>query len=150
VFDNFFAFLKSQAETFTVHFIGGEPFLYPRFFEMCERVVVEGHNVALTTNFSMSDHTLEKFLNFTKEHLSYFEISVHLQQIQNIDVFYEKLLFCKKMSGLDFNDFRIFSVLTVEGFESLVQLKNNPTRLGFELRVQRKTIFLGHQEYSDE
>jgi MoaA/NifB/PqqE/SkfB family radical SAM enzyme len=92
VYDNFFEFLSSQKEQFNVHLIGGEPFLYPRFFEMVQKVIDLGHKVSTTTNFSLPEKTLQKFLDITKGRISFWEISMHLTQIKDFEEFYEKLV----------------------------------------------------------
>ena len=137
VYENFFKFLSTLKEKYTIHLIGGEPFLYPHFYEMCERIVNLGHNVSTTTNFSLPINSLKKFLDITKGHISFWEISIHLTQIKDFQKFYEKLIWFRNESGLRNEDFQLNCVLTEDNFELVKALKKNIEDLGFKLNIQR-------------
>lgn len=137
IYENFFNFLATLKEAFNVHLIGGEPFLYPRFYEMCERIVKMGHTISCTTNFSLPKNCLDKFLEITKGHIAFWEISMHLTQIKDFEEFYEKLSYFKNKSELNFDDFQINCVLTEENFEKVKKVKEKIESLGFKLNIQR-------------
>ena len=137
IYKNFFNFLATLKESFNVHLIGGEPFLYPKFYEMCEQIVKMGHTVSCTTNFSLPKNSLDKFLDITKGHIAFWEISMHLTQIKDFEEFYEKLSYFKNKSELNFKDFQINCVLTEENFEKVKKVKEKIESLGFKLNIQR-------------
>ena len=150
VFDNFFCFLSRLKEQYTVHLIGGEPFLYPRFYEMCERIVKMGHKVSCTTNFSLPEFALEKFLNIAKNNISFFEISMHLTQIKDLSEFYNKLVWFKEKSSLEYRDFQINCVLTNENFAQVKEISQKLKQLGFFLNIQRIFDDKDYEIYSEE
>jgi len=150
VYENFFKFLKSRKETFNVHLIGGEPFLYPKFYEMCERIIFMGHKVSLTTNFSLPKEKLQKFIDITKGKISFFEISIHPTQIKDLDEFFEKLRWFKSESGLDFDDFQLNCVLSEDNFSQTKNLKQRVESEGFKLNVQRMFEGDNYYTYNDE
>lgn len=52
---------KKQECNFTFGFTGGEPFLYPDFVKICERIIEEeGYDIAFDTNLSVS---IDKFID---------------------------------------------------------------------------------------
>ena len=148
LYDNFFIFLSNRKEQFNVHLIGGEPFLYPRFFEMAEKIIEMGHKISATTNFSLPKKILEKFLNIAKGKISFWEITIHLTQIKNLDDLYDRLTWFKEQSGLDYSDFQINCVLTEENFEEVIALREELKRYGFSLTVQRIFDKKDYCEYS--
>jgi MoaA/NifB/PqqE/SkfB family radical SAM enzyme len=145
VYENIFKFLSTLKETFTVHLIGGEPYLYPRFFEMSERVVKMGHNVSLTTNFSTPQNIIEKFLAVTDGHLTAYEISILLTQIKDMEEFYSKLEWLK--SRIEYSKIKIFCVATNDNFEKVRQIKSRVKNLGLKLTIQR--MFDDNDEYAE-
>lgn len=150
VYENFFKFLENVKDKYTVHLIGGEPFLYPRFYEMCERIVKMGHNVSTTTNFSLPKNMLAKFLNIAKGHISFWEISIHLTQIKDMQEFYDKLVWFRNESGLVNDDFQLNCVLTEDNFEQVKILKQEVNKRGFKLNIQRIFNKQDYCVYSDE
>lgn len=149
IYDNFFIFLAGLKERFNVHLIGGEPFLYPRFFEMVEGIVKLGHTVSLTTNFSLPENILEKFYNIAKDKISFVEISFHLSQIKDLDAFINKLLWFIDLVG-DKRKFRLLCVLTSENFEKVKYLLSVIRKNNLKIDIQRQFDENGYVEYNKE
>ena len=150
VYNNFFNFLSSIKEQFNVHLIGGEPFLYPKFFNMVEKIIDMGHKISCTTNFSHSKNILEKFLSITKGNISFIEISIHLTQIKNLSKFIDKLLWFKSISSLKFEDFQLNSIMLENNFIKIKELKEKIESYGFKLNIQRIFDINGYCTYSEE
>ncbi len=150
VYNNFFDFLSNLKDQFTVHLIGGEPFLYPNFFNMVERIVSMGHKISCTTNFSHSKNILEKFVSIAKGNISFIEISIHLTQIKNLDEFIDKLLWFKSISYLKFEDFQLNSIMLEDNFLQIKQLREKIESIGFKLNIQRVFDNNGYCTYSEE
>lgn len=151
IYNNFFVFLDSLKEPFNVHLIGGEPFLYPKFFEMIQKIISYrgGNKISVTTNFSHSKNILSKFLDIAKGKISFIEISMHLTQIKDFEIFIEKLLWFKEKSELNFEDFQLNSILLQNNFEKVKELKQRVEDLGFKLNIQRVFDEKGYLQYSE-
>ena len=82
--------LLSQLEgSWYIKLSGGEPFIHPRFFEMCERIVMEGHSLCINTNFSAPLPQLKRLITICGDKLKNVFASLHLEQV-NIDEFINK------------------------------------------------------------
>jgi hypothetical protein len=117
---------------------------------MAQKIIGLGHAVSLTTNFSLPRETLQRFLDAAKGRICFFEISVHLSQIESLDEFHEKLAWFKKQSGLEWGRLQTNCVLMEQNFQSVRELKSALAAIGSKLNVQRIFDNSGYCKYSDK
>lgn len=76
--DKFEHFFKNTDKTFLICMTGGEPFLYPRFVELCEKLTHK-HYIGIFTNLSSN-----KIYDFTEriepERVEFIYCSVHIEE----------------------------------------------------------------------
>lgn len=149
VFNNFFAFLERLKEPFRVHLIGGEPFLYPRFFEMCRKIAQLGHYISLTTNFSLPLTSWDRLRKIAGGFLRAVEISLHPTQIRNLEDFFETLSeFNEWLGGGRKPILRLNVVLTENNFDTVMTIRKRLEDIGLSLNIQRFALGANYQKYS--
>jgi MoaA/NifB/PqqE/SkfB family radical SAM enzyme len=82
--------LKAREGSWLVKLSGGEPFLHPRFMEITQKVAGMSHRVATTTNFSVPQRVLGRFMDAAGPNLDYLTASLHLEQVRDVGTFVEK------------------------------------------------------------
>ena len=133
-----------------VKFSGAEETIHPRFMEVCEYVLAQGHRIALTTNFSMSKPKLEKFAKLCGPRLDFLNASLHLGQVR-LEKFVDKAVWFKGIQHPD-TEFTVCAVVTEENFDTLInlrdRLKKNDVAWVFQvLKVNEKFVtYPGHIE----
>jgi organic radical activating enzyme len=75
-----------------IKLMGGEPMIHPRFYEVSQRIAGMGHQIGMTTNFSLPWRRIEQFLDATGDKLQYVTASLHLEQIKSLELFIEKAM----------------------------------------------------------
>lgn len=88
--------LRSRDGSWLVKLSGGEPFLHPRFLEIAGAIAVMGHRLSTTTNFSVPQRVLQRFLDVASGQLEYLTASVHLEQVRDLPGFVEKARWFQK------------------------------------------------------
>lgn len=152
--EHFITFVKRLGEAYYITLAGGEPFVYPHLQYLVEKLTALGNYVSLITNFSAPYEKIEKIILAAREKLATFNISVHLSQWKNMEVFYEKLekvllLIQKEQIPLKI---RTTCVLTEENFERLVRtdrvMKERFPGVSFDIqRVYHDNVY---EVYSDQ
>ncbi len=79
--------LTEAKEPWLVKVAGGEPFVHPRFIEICRTVTSLGHRVCTTTNLSAPIRVLDQFLEATGNSLEFVTASLHPDEVPSIDMF---------------------------------------------------------------
>jgi MoaA/NifB/PqqE/SkfB family radical SAM enzyme len=118
-----------------VKLIGGEPLIHPRFFEMCERITVCGHELCTTTNFSLPLSEFQRLIDICGEKLLTITTSLHTSQVKSIDEFIDKAteFNSKKNSRTSFS---VTSVLIEEDFEKLKEIERRLTEKEVAFKYQ--------------
>lgn len=96
VVDAVLRLLRSRRGSWLVKLSGGEPFLHPRFLEIAGAIAAMGHRVSTTTNFSVPQRVLQRFLDVAGGQLEYLTASVHLEQVRDLPGFVEKARWFQK------------------------------------------------------
>ncbi len=118
-----------------IKLIGGEPLIYPRFFEMCEKFVSSGHELSTTTNFSLPYNQFQKLIDICGEKLISLTASLHLGQLKSVDEFVDKaVVFNSKKSAS--TSFIVTSVMMEEDFQNLKAIEQRLTKRGVTFRYQ--------------
>ncbi|MBN1512365.1 MAG: radical SAM protein [Phycisphaerae bacterium] len=138
VTDAVFALLGSLPGSWRVKLIGGEPFIHPRFIDLCRRIAGAGHFLSTTTNLYASVARLREFLDACGGKLTTLTASLHLTQVKNLDEFIDKAAefhAAKRPS----TRFCVTSVLIEEDFERLRRIEERLAERGvpFEYQVLR-------------
>ena len=95
--DAFYKFLDILEKDFEITITGGEAILHPNFFEIIEQVKKRGFKINLITNLSFKIETYIKIFEILGDSLNIFDISFHLNQIQDFNKTLEKAeLFIKE------------------------------------------------------
>lgn len=117
-----FELLSNAEGSWLIKLIGGEPFLHPRFFEICQYCRDAGHRLSVTTNFSSSFDTLQHLLEVCDEQLDTITASLHLSQVKDLRDFIAKAVAfnARKYPGTNFS---VTSVATEESFEQLKEVE---------------------------
>jgi MoaA/NifB/PqqE/SkfB family radical SAM enzyme len=90
VVDAVLRLLRTRAGSWLVKLSGGEPFLHPRFLEIAGTLASMTHRIGTTTNLSVPQRVLQRFIDETGDRLSYLTASLHLSQVRDLDGFVEK------------------------------------------------------------
>ena len=88
--NSFYKFLDNLDKEYEITITGGEAILHPNFFEIIEQVKKRGFKINLITNLSFKTETYLKIFELLKDSLNYFDISFHLNQIQDFNKTLEK------------------------------------------------------------
>lgn len=91
VISGFYRFLDNLDKDYEITITGGEAILHPEFFNIIETVKNKGFKVNLITNLSFKLDTYQKIFEILGETLNRFDISFHIDQIQNFNLMLEKL-----------------------------------------------------------
>jgi len=118
-----------------VKLIGGEPFIHPRFFELCRRLTEAGHGISTTTNLYASRARLHEFLDICGDKLTMLTASLHLTQVKDLDGFIEKAadFHAAKRPG---TGFCVSSVLVERDFDTLRGIEERLAERGVPFRYQ--------------
>jgi organic radical activating enzyme len=125
--------------TWLIKLIGGEPLIYPRFFEVCEKLISSRHEICTTTNFSLPYNQFQKLIDMCGEKLISLSASLHMSQLKSVDEFIDKAVaFNSKKSAS--TSFTVTSVLVEEDFENLRAIEQRLAERGvtFEYQVLKK------------
>ena len=110
-----------------VKLIGGEPFVHPRFYEVCEGIVQQGHKVCTTTNFSPSREKLQQFIDITGDNLDFLTASLHIEQVKDIDDFIDKAIWYNQQKP-NSSSFSASSVVLEENYRQLRDIEQRLTK----------------------
>lgn len=142
--------LPNLEGSWSIKLIGGEPFLHPRFFDICQEIVNSGHKLGLTTNFSPPLEKLQQLIDICGDRLELFAASLHLNQIRNLDDFIDK--------AVEFNErknsatrFIVRSLVIEEYFPTLQNIERHLKSKGVSFGLQALlSPSVKHVKYSDE
>ncbi|MBQ4646623.1 MAG: radical SAM protein [Candidatus Gastranaerophilales bacterium] len=87
----FYKLLDNIEKDYEITITGGEAILHPDFFEIIEEIKNKGFKINLISNLSFKIETYQKIFNSLKENLNRFDISFHIDEIQNFNIMLEKL-----------------------------------------------------------
>ena len=130
-----FALLKTLPGSWQIKLIGGEPFLHPRFFEMCDTITRLNHRVCTTTNFSLPFEKYAAFVEIAGERLAYLTASLHLEQVKSLDEFVEKAIHFQRLKP-EAADFSVTSVCREEHLATLQNMAARFDREGVRFSLQ--------------
>lgn len=88
--DAFYKFLDNLEKDYEITITGGEAILHPNFFEIIEQVKEKGFKINLISNLSFKIETYLKIFELLGDNLNSFDISFHLNQIQDFNKTIEK------------------------------------------------------------
>ena len=89
--NSFYKLLDKIEKDFEITITGGEAILHPNFFEIIETVKMQGFKINLITNLSFKIEIYQKIFDILGESLNRYDISFHLDEIQNFSLMMEKL-----------------------------------------------------------
>lgn len=90
-FDAFYRFLDNLDKDYEITITGGEAILHPNFFEIIEQTKKRGFKINLISNLSFKIETYKKIFNLLGDSLNRFDVSFHIDEIQNFNLMLEKL-----------------------------------------------------------
>jgi len=132
-----------------IKLIGGEPLIYPRFFEMCEKLVSNGHKLCTTTNFSLPFGQFQRLIDICGEKLVFLTASLHPSQLRSVDEFIDKAVeFNLKKSASTY--FKVTSVVIEDDFENLKAIEQRLTERGVMFQYQVLKIGKKYFKYKAE
>ena len=88
---SFYKLLDNIEKDYEITITGGEAILHPDFYEIIEKVNKKGFKINLITNLSFKIEEYQKIFNLLGDNLNRYDISFHLDQIQNFKLMLEKL-----------------------------------------------------------
>jgi MoaA/NifB/PqqE/SkfB family radical SAM enzyme len=121
--------------TWLIKLIGGEPLIYPRFFEVCEKLVSSGHELCTTTNFSLLYDEFQRLIDICGEKLTFLTASLHPSQVKSVDEFVDKAAAFRSKKSAS-TSFTVTSVLVEEDFENLRAIEQRLTERGVKFKYQ--------------
>ncbi len=152
--ENLVKFAEKLNDTFYITLAGGEPFVYPHLQYLVEELTGLGNHISIITNFSAPYEKIEALILAAREKLATFNISIHLTQWKNMEVFYEKLR--RVLDLIDREEvpltIRTTCVLTEDNFSKLIEtdsvMKERFPEVPFEIqRVYHNNVY---EIYSEE
>ena len=81
--NNFLKFLDKIGKDFEITITGGEAILHKEFFNLIKNIKEKGFKINLITNLSFEINTYRKIFDILENSLNHFDISFHLDQINN-------------------------------------------------------------------
>lgn len=87
----FYNFLDNIENDFEITITGGEALLHPKFFEIINKIKQKGFKINLISNLSFKIEQYQKIFDLLNDDLNRFDISLHIDQIQNFNLAAEKL-----------------------------------------------------------
>ena len=137
--DAVFGLLSDLEGEWLVKLVGGEPFVHPRFFEICSAVTSAGHKVCMTTNFSPSLETLQRLIHTCGDRLEYITASLHLEQLKGPEGFMEKADKFNTMKDRA-TEFTVTSVISKDNFESMKEIEKKfvEKEIPFKFQVMKR------------
>jgi len=88
---NFLNFLDTINNDYEIAITGGEALLHPLFFKLIKEIKNKGFKINLITNLSFDIKKYQKIFDLLNESLNRFDISFHLDEIADFDIFLDKL-----------------------------------------------------------
>ena len=89
--ESFYKFLDTLEKDFEITITGGEAILHPEFYSIIKTIKQKGFKINLISNLSFSINTYLKIFELLNGSLNAFDISMHVNQIQNFNMTLEKL-----------------------------------------------------------
>ncbi len=129
-------------------FASGEPTLHPRFIEAAGRLCEQGHQVALTTNFSMNKRKQAELVEKCGESLDFITASLHLSQT-DLESFVDRVAHFQSIKH-PATDFSVNTVMLPEKFEELKKLYEDLTGRGIAMNFAVLKAQTGFQNYSPD
>lgn len=87
----FYKLLDNIEKDYEITITGGEAILHPEFFNLIKEVKNKGFKINLITNLSFKLEQYQKIFDLLDENLNRFDVSFHIDQIQNFNLMLEKL-----------------------------------------------------------
>lgn len=87
----FYRFIDNLDKDFEITITGGEAMMHPDFFEIINQVKLRGFKINLITNLSFKFEQYQKVFNLLDDNLNRYDISFHIDEIQNFNMMLEKL-----------------------------------------------------------
>lgn len=129
--------LMSEFESgWLVKLIGGEAMLHPRFFEICRRIAGKGHNLCMSTNFSLPLDYYRRMYDICRDKLKFISASLHLGHA-NPEKFIRKAVEFGSMTGGSVK-LNIESVMTRENYNEVKRIGAMCREKGLQLKLQVK------------
>lgn len=134
VVESVYEILRGSGEPWLVKLAGGEPFVHPRFLEICRWLVKSSHRVCTTTNFSAPERKLDEFITATGDSLEYVVASLHPSQVKDIDGYIEKARYFQSAKR-PATKFTVTSVAVEENMDVLKYAASRLTEYGVRFEV---------------
>jgi MoaA/NifB/PqqE/SkfB family radical SAM enzyme len=147
--DAVLGFVSSLQESWLVKLIGGEPFLHPRFFEICTGIVKNGHALCLSTNFSVPLEALQRLVDICGDKLEYLHASFHESQVKDVSRFIEKAVRFKETKRKG-TRFIVTAVLLEDDFERLKKIEEKFKESGVNFKFQIRKEKGRYHTYTEE
>jgi len=135
IIDAVYNYLPAIEGGWLIKLIGGEPFIHPRFFEICKNIIKNGHELCTTTNFSCSMDKLEQLIEICGDNLNYITASLHVSQIKSVEKFIKKAIIFNSIKNSK-TEFTVTSVVTEQNFDTLKEIENRLRNEGVKFNFQ--------------
>jgi len=118
-------FFNSQNKTLLIHLSGGEPFLYPNFIDLCQKLTEKLH-IAIDSNLTLNN--VYDFANkINPERVNFISASLHIDERDRIGGRDE---FIKKINYLQDRGFKVYATqvmhpIVLEDFEKIFDYFND-------------------------
>ena len=136
--DNLFKLIND--DQYYIILDGGEPFLFENIKYFTDKLSEANVRVKVITNLMADFNNIKYFLEKLKDKIDIFQISIHLSEYKDINIFYDRLkqlLDIRKEFYLDFNIF-VQSLITNENFKRVLSLKEEIKNMfNLELFLER-------------
>jgi hypothetical protein len=129
---------ERTGKTCLVHFTGGEPFLHPKFIQLCQ-LFTQNHFIAMNTNLSSGKGLLQLIQTVEPERVGYVHVGVHpveRDRVQGWDILYNRLDLLVKLGFATFASCVLLTSNVMDRFE----------RLQDEMWYRSKTVLIPKAE----
>lgn len=155
--ENLVRFVKRLDDIFYITLAGGEPFVYPELQYLVDNLTLLGSYVSIITNFSAPYEKIEKIILSARDKLATFNISIHLSQWKNMELFYEKLKRVNELIEAEHLPLKIRTtcVLTEENYHKLLEvdkkMKTYFPEVSFEIqRMYNNNVYTIYNDEIEE
>lgn len=144
--DAFLNGLKSLYGTWEVFIGGGEPFVFPGFLQLIEKLAMMGHFISVVTNFTASQKTYLKFLEVASDRINLC-VASYKPDVHEFNTYLKKALIINKTINKQKGQFAIGAVATEKDIDFLFKTGKRFKEHGITFRLQVEKVNGRYRKY---
>jgi len=149
VIESVYRIIDNLSGQWFIKLMGGEPMIHPQIFSIVDKIARKGHQLSLTTNFSLPVDHYKELSEKLGENLKYLGASLHLEQVKNVDDFIKKAVEFQRLKNFK-TRFSVVTVLFEDKFPILKEVADRLDKENIHFSLQHYRVDgRKHYEYRD-